>query len=547
MKLVTRAQMRELEQAGVAAGVSLGEMMESAGLAVAQEAWLLLGVIAGRRVLVLAGPGNNGGDGLVAARHLADWEADVAVYTPAPRPPDDAHVAALADRNVPIFDAADDPGYARLDEALAGAELVVDALLGIGSTRPLDGPMSATLERLAAARARNAPAQVVAVDIPTGVDADSGRADPLAVHADITVTFGASKVGLHTLPGSRHAGRIQVIDIGIPGDAECALPVELASNSWVRDRLPARPAGANKGTFGRVMAVAGSENYPGAARLCAEAAYRAGAGLVTIASARHVRDTVAASLPEATYLVLDDLTDPSAQIADALRMYDVLLIGPGIGRSEQMRDRVISLLARAPVNIAACVVDADALNEFAAAATPNPGGKPRLPTVLRPSVLTPHPGEMARLLGTSVEAVQADRLNLAIHAAGLWQHIVVLKGAHTVTAAPDGRAIVNPHANPLLAVAGTGDVLAGVIAGLLAQGAPPFEAAACGVYVHGLAAETRAGSVGDRGMVASELAAAIPVAIREIREGKRMIAPTRGGIESLVGLGQFGSREPPEA
>jgi NAD(P)H-hydrate epimerase len=270
---------------------------------------------------------------------------------------------------------------------------------------------------------------------------------------------------------------------------------------------------------------------------------------VTIACTSELRSVIATALPEATYLTLAGDHGDAGRISAVLESYQAVLVGPGIGRSDHAR-RLLTALQAAPAHTTTCVLDADALNELAPSQDASPWRTDGLfknwPS--ERAILTPHPGEMARLLGTTVDAVQSDRLKVAMDAASAWQQIVVLKGAHTITAAPDGRAMINPHANPLLAVAGTGDVLAGVIAGLAAQGMEPFEAAACGVYVHGLAGEELATQIGDRGLLASELAAAIPAAIREVREGKRMVARGRGGIDglaSLAGFGQFGGFDAP--
>lgn len=534
MKLVTTAQMRALEQSAVAGGTSLDDLMEQAGLAAAQEAWLSLGVVEGRRILVLAGPGNNGGDGLVAARHLADWGADVVVYMLAPRT-GDKNLDLLRERSVSCVVASDDADRASLQRALDGAEMVLDALLGTGRSRPIEGTLAEVLLRVRAATERAMPPKIIALDVPTGIDADSGRADPLAVTADVTVTFGLAKVGLYTLPGSEHAGRVEVVDIGVPKDAEAAVPLDLLGTAWVRDRLPKRPKSANKGTFGCVLVVAGSANYAGAARLAAEACYRVGAGLVTIACPASIQPMIAPALAEATWLPLADDGDALAgratgQIIAALASYDVLLIGPGLSQRNGVRDAVVRVLDAVPANVRACVIDADALNALAQ----TPAWPARLST---PVVLTPHPGEMARLLGTTVAAVQDDRLNIALTAVDEWRQVVVLKGAHTIVAAPDGRAAISPHANPLLASAGTGDVLAGAIAGLLAQGMAPFEAAACAVYLHGLAAEESGVEFADRGMLASELLPALPRAIRTVLHGRS----SRGGALPFAGIGDLGA------
>jgi NAD(P)H-hydrate epimerase len=529
--------MRTLEQAAVDAGTPLDALMEQAGLAIAQEVWLLLGVASGRRVLVLVGPGNNGGDGLVAARHLADFDADVCVYMTSPREAD-RNLDLIRERGTTIFAAEQDTGFERLLEALAGAEVVIDALLGIGRSRPIDGPLAEILRRLSERLDAPQPPRVVAVDLPTGVDADTGQADPLAVTADLTVTFGVAKMGLYTLPGSEHAGRIEVVDIGLPKAATEALPVELLTTAWVRDHLPMRAKSGNKGTFGKVIVVAGSSNYIGAVRLCGEACYRAGAGLVQVAAPAHVRESVAASLPEATWLAINEedgalASAAVATLAGATSKSDVLLIGPGLSLHGAVRSVVPELLEKLSAASRGAVVDADGLNALAEDHGWERGINARI-------ILTPHPGEMARLLGTTIEAVQAHRLKTAIEAAAAWNQVVVLKGAHTIIAAPEGHAAISPFANPLLAVAGTGDVLAGMIAGLLAQGMGAFEAAAAGVYIHATAAEEMKEEYGDRGLLARELLPAIPRAIRTILQGRRqtVTASPRSGLDlsALAGL-----------
>jgi ADP-dependent NAD(P)H-hydrate dehydratase / NAD(P)H-hydrate epimerase len=311
MKLVTSAQMRELEAAAVAAGGSEAQMMEEAGLAVAQEAWMLLGTLEGRRILVLAGPGNNGGDGLVAARHLFDWGAEVGVFMPKGHRVEE-RLGEIRQREILLIDAKE-AGSAPLETLLPGVDLVVDALLGMGQARPLeDGePIALALEQLKAARAGYQPPKVVAVDLPTGVNADSGSVDPRTVEPDMTVTFGLPKVGMYQAPASGVLGRVQVIDIGIPRAAQEAVQLELLTARWVRSQLPERPEGANKGAFGKVLVVGGSRRYVGAVQLAATAAYRAGAGLVTVATTEAVTNLVAAAIPEATWL-----PQPAAKTAD---------------------------------------------------------------------------------------------------------------------------------------------------------------------------------------------------------------------------------------
>ncbi|MCH8994755.1 MAG: NAD(P)H-hydrate dehydratase [Chloroflexi bacterium] len=504
--------MQALEQRASAQGRPPSVLMEDAGLGVAQEVWINLGAVPERKVVVLVGPGNNGGDGLVAARHLHDWGAKVIVLLLKERGKDDPNLQQFVERKVAVQLAADGD----LDEALAGADAVIDALLGTGRSRPLDGVIADVLDRVGRARdAGPATAKLFAVDLPTGVDGDTGAVDPHTLRADVTVALGCSKVGLHTLPGAEYPGQLEVVDIGLPADAVEALPVELLNARWVRERLPPRPAGANKGTFGRVLVVAGSKLYVGAARLAALGALRAGAGLVTVACPASVQPLIASGLTEATYLPLAEAggfvaAEAAVEVARALGGYDALLLGPGLGQGAQQEGFVRQLLSSLTEDGPPVLIDADGLNSLAKL----PRWWERVPARC---VLTPHPGEYARLTCRSVAEIQADRLSAATAASSEWGQSVVLKGAYTVVAAPDGRAGVNPYANPALASAGTGDVLAGAVAAFMAQGLAPFEAACCGVYLHAAAAEGLRADLGESGLLAGDLLPELPRTLRGLR------------------------------
>jgi ADP-dependent NAD(P)H-hydrate dehydratase / NAD(P)H-hydrate epimerase len=514
VKLVTADQMRRLEASAEHAGVSTAELMENAGLAAAQEGWMLLGTLEGRIIAVLVGPGNNGGDGLVAARHLHDWGADTRVYLSRERD-EEPNLTQLRDRGLQITSAGQDPERRQLQELLAQAHLIVDALLGTGRSRPIEGTMAGILGDVAGARSRAVPPKLLALDLPSGLDADNGAVDALTPIADETVTFGLAKVGLYSSPGSAIAGRIQVVDIGIPAGAQDGLPLSLLTRAWAREHLPHRAENANKGTFGKVMVVAGSVNYVGAAFLAAASAYRAGAGLVTLAVPRSLQPALVPMVPEATFLPLPEregalAPESLAELRQGWDGYDVLLVGCGIGHRAQTQAFVHALLdEREPGEQPAIVVDADGLNALAADET-------WWTRFNQLAILTPHPGEFARLASMSVADVQADRVETALDHAQLWHKIVVLKGANTVIALPDGRAMLSPFANPALATAGTGDVLAGTIAGLLAQGLEPATAAATGVYLHGTAGELMSQSFGEAGGLAGDLLRLLPAARSEI-------------------------------
>jgi hydroxyethylthiazole kinase-like uncharacterized protein yjeF len=512
MKLATVAEMQRAERE---CGVPVEQLMENAGLGVAQEAWLMLGELADRKIVVLAGPGNNGGDGLVAARHLKDWGADVTVVLLKARGEDDVNLKTLVEREVPVI--VLDEYATKLDEILAGTELVIDALLGTGRAREIKGELADVLDKLGEARSRRVAPRLLAVDLPTGVDADTGAVDPHTVAADQTVALGWSKVGLHTPPGAQYAGRVEVVDIGIGPQHASSIQTELLTAPWARSALPARPPGAHKGTFGSALIVAGSPQYVGAAALSCTGALRVGTGIVTLACGRSVYPMLASKLTETTFEPLDDkdghLTAEEAYaVRRALeRRYEALLVGPGLGQHGYVTAFVRALLPMlTPDDVNAVVVDADGLNNIAKL-------EQWWEMLNVPAVITPHPGELSRLAGIETAEIQRDRLSAARNCASHWGLTVVLKGANTIVAAADGRARLSPFVNPGLATGGTGDVLAGAITGLIAQGVEPFDAASLGVYLHGLAAELVRRELGDAGMLAGDVAAALPRVIKELK------------------------------
>jgi ADP-dependent NAD(P)H-hydrate dehydratase / NAD(P)H-hydrate epimerase len=540
MKVFTVAEMVAAERAADAAGNSYAQMMETAGAAVAraiQERW----EVAGKEVLVLVGPGNNGGDGLVAGRYLAEAGAGVAFYLYRPRDAgEDENYAAIESMGLFSVTAGHDRQYDVLRLRLRTADILVDALLGTGVDRPIGGELADLMRQVQAGlRERvegnrfDEPALVsvaavtpdrrtgrpivVAVDVPSGLNSDSGALDPLAVSADLTVTFAGPKRGHFIFPGASAVGELVVADIGIGEELEpvAAVSLALATAEVARGLLPARPRDGHKGTFGWVLIAAGSAHYWGAPLLCGMGAYRAGAGLVALAVPRAVRPVAAGQLPEATYPPLpaeDDMDKATAAyLLATMNRYDALLLGPGLG--EEVHPFVAALLAEAE-RLPALVIDADGLNILAT--------MENWPQQLPPNtILTPHPGEMARLMGIPMAELKGqDRVTLARQQAEKWGHIVLLKGAFTVVAAPDGRALLLPFATPALSTAGSGDVLAGVIVALLGQGLEPFDAAVLGGYLHGAAGQLAGESVGDAGLLAGDIAAWV-MAVRQQLEGSR--------------------------
>jgi hydroxyethylthiazole kinase-like uncharacterized protein yjeF len=520
VRILTTAQMRQVEQDCARIGVSESDLMENAGKAVAEEVRRILGDIDQQRILIMVGPGNNGGDGLVAARHLHDWGANVNVGLFSQRPTNDPNLKQVRGRDIRVIDVSEE-GVSRFDELLASTSVVIDALFGTGKTRPIRGIFLQALDSVSRAKRKQPDFRIIALDLPSGLDADTGAVDPACLYVDDTITLGFPKAGLFISPGAERVGKVTVVDIGIPeylAEQATQTTKELITSEWAKSVLPKRPLEANKGSFGKVLVVAGSINYIGAAYLACSGAVRVGAGLVTLATAGSLQHILASKLTEVTYLPLPDFR-PGIISADAVRLiqpelnnYNVLLLGCGLGKSQSAIKLVRSMLLRMKPGLASLVLDADALNTLAD--TPKWWQQ-----LTDDAILTPHPGEMARLAGVSVDKVQADRIGTAKKAAQEWHKTIVLKGAYTVIAAPAGDLAISPIANPGLASAGTGDVLSGAIAGLLAQGMSLFEAAACGVYLHGEAGEVVKARLGDAGMIATDLLPELPLVIKRLKEG----------------------------
>lgn len=568
IKVVSVDQMRAIERATDAAGVSYAQMMQHAGRAVAEVVKDLLGTeSSGRRVAVLVGPGNNGGDGLVAARILKEeTEAEVGCYLLKARGEDDDVFTAARNSGVFVAMAGDDQRWRVLKNMVSAADVVIDALLGTGARLPIEGDLKKLLQVAAGAlerdpfgrereeasravwpaaplpRSRSRPT-IVAVDCPSGLDTDTGALDPVTIPADLTVTFAAAKFGQLTFPGAAAVGELVVVDIGTPPDLPelSGIKVELADGAAVGRLLPRRSPDSHKGTYGRAVIIAGSVNYTGAAVLAGEAAYRSGAGLVTMAVPQAIYPILAARFRETTWLLLPHdmgvISEKAIEVLrDELGEAQAMLLGPGLGREDSTKAFMRGLFHgerqakrgsigfRAPDQgervaekrfefPAPLIIDADGLNllsEIDEWWKLLPAG----------TVITPHPGEMSRLAGITSDAIRADRIGVAASRAAAWNCVVVLKGAFTVVAEPGGRVVVIPFATDALATAGTGDVLSGCIAGLVAQGMEPFEAAVAGAYLHGLAGRIAGEKVGvTRSVVAGDVANALPDAFARVEAG----------------------------
>jgi ADP-dependent NAD(P)H-hydrate dehydratase / NAD(P)H-hydrate epimerase len=491
-ELLTSAEMAEADRLSIAGGIAGSELMESAGRAVAEA--VAERHPSGSRVVVVAGPGNNGGDGFVAARLLAERGARV-------------EVMLLGDIGRLKGDAAraakkwTGPVAAAKPKALAGADVVIDALFGAGLDRPVEGIARALIEAINAGRA---PAY--AVDLPSGINGTSGAVLGVAVQATHTITFFRKKPGHLLLPGRLHCGAISVADIGIPASVLEKIAPKTFENVpplW-RRFFPVPKYQGHKYDRGHAVVVSGPAWSTGAARLAARGALRAGAGLVTIASPRDALAVNAAT----NLAVMVRPVDGAAELAKFLsdRRLNALAIGPGVGVGEATCERVLAALA----GERAVVLDADAITSFAA--DPQRLAKALKARSARATILTPHEGEFSRYFFALDKRAQApSKLERARLAAKLVGAVVVLKGADTVVAAPDGRAAIAANAPPYLATAGAGDVLTGMAAGLLAQGMPAFEGAAAAVWLHGEAA-----AAFGPGLIAEDLPQTLPRVFRAL-------------------------------
>jgi ADP-dependent NAD(P)H-hydrate dehydratase / NAD(P)H-hydrate epimerase len=537
--LLTAAEMRAADAAAIS-GLGLPSLilMENAGRGLAGIIRREVDAGDGARrdgdVAIVCGAGNNGGDGLVAARHLA--RAGVPVHVVLTAPPDaargDAALNLTALQRMGGVAIADGSGWtteAPWRNWFAGAAIVVDAIFGTGFRGALEGVPAAAVAAMNAASARK-----IAVDVPSGLNADTGRADGVVFRADVTATMGACKLGLF-VDADAPVGRVEVVELGVPilvdgrgaGAGGAGVRTHLLDEPGIAAMLPRRRASAHKGSAGHLLVVAGSPGKTGAAVLVGQSALRSGAGLVTIASTapgQAALDAKVVELMTARYAkgAEVDGDEAVAALTKLAEHSQAIAIGPGIPTGDGMHAVVRRLAAAATRPM---VLDADALNALGTDA----------PTVLAaapaPRVLTPHPAEMGRLTGLSTADVQADRLGVARRLAAATRAIVVLKGARTVIATPDGRAFVSPIACAALATAGSGDVLCGVIGALLASGADPLEAAQIAVFVHGLAGEALSVDLGD-GVAAGDLPIAIASVIARLQhrgEDRRAVTPPAGG------------------
>jgi len=516
MLVVTAKEMRELDRLTIEKyGVPSLTLMERAGEGLSRYLIERYSKAVKKGVLVVAGRGNNGGDGLVVARHLKKKRIPCEVVLLAPR----EDLSSDAAENLKAYlkirgkvTCLEGRDLAPLSGKFKDHGILVDAILGTGLGKEVRGLYADVIEAM---NACGLP--IVAVDMPSGLDTDLGRPLGVAVQAESTVTFGYPKLGQLVHPGPAYVGELAVVDIGIEPKAvaEVSPPTELLEREEVRWLVRPRDPDTHKGHYGHLLVVAGSRGKTGAAILACRGAMRAGTGLVTLAAPRSLNGIFAGALVESMTESLggatgDDLEAPGDE--EWRRLLDrksALLFGPGIGLKDGARGALWWLLRNLDIP---WLIDADGLTLLAE----DPG---RLKAAKRPPLLTPHPGEMARLIGSDTATVNADRVAVArAFAVGHRCH-VVLKGARSVIATVDGKVYINPTGNPGMASGGMGDVLAGVVAGMLAQGLGDEDALKLGVYLHGFVGDRVAGERGEAGMIATDIVEGLPAGIKRLKEG----------------------------
>lgn len=488
-------------------------LMENASRGVFEVIASAVGDVRGKRALIVCGKGNNGGDGFAAARHLHNAGAAPTVALAAARK-EIAGDAAVNLRvceklKIPITIIGAEAAAKKFAGMIRGADFVVDALLGTGVRGPVK-PLFASI----IGAVNEFGGEIFAVDVPSGLSVDDGKVHNICVRATRTVTFGMPKIGLYVYPGAEFAGKVYVVDIGIPVGVLSRVDsrVELTPRGLLKRAFAPPERGAHKGDCGKLLIVGGSRGMSGAAALAAAAALRTGAGLVYIAAPESLANIIDRKITEGVVLPMPESggalceTALPALVERAARV-DAMVLGPGIGLTDGVRKIVAGLLRS--VN-APLIIDADALNVVSAA----PG---ILSKTRRPAIVTPHAGEMARLTSLSAADVQGARLETAVGFARQRKTITLLKGAYSIIASPRGEVRINPTGNPGMATAGSGDVLSGIIGALAARGVEPFDAAAAGAWLHGAAGDLAAATAGQRGMTASDIVRKIPAALMALK------------------------------
>jgi hydroxyethylthiazole kinase-like uncharacterized protein yjeF len=515
MKLATASQMQDLDRKTIqGCGIAGIVLMENAGRGAAELLVRSFPEVRTGWVAVLAGRGNNGGDGFVMARHLMNWGIATKVYlfssTDDVKGDARTNLESWLKIGGELIEIPYRGNFTKSKKELADASLIVDALFGTGLHSEVTGVVKDVISFI-----NSLPTPVMAVDIPSGLDATGGTVLGAAMRADLTATFGLAKIGQAVEPGIDYVGRLDVVDIGIPRSviAEVDITVHLIDPEELHPGLlDPRPSQAHKGDYGHLFVLAGSPGKTGAAAMICQGAVRTGAGLVTLGISASLNPILEAKLTEAMTEPLPDAgsgylsPDASERITQLLKGKTACALGPGISTQPQVQELLLALVPAITVPL---IIDADGITAVAS--------RPEIMKECKgPVILTPHPGEMARLVGITPKKVQDDRIGVAKNFATTYECIVVLKGNRTVIATPDEKVYINPTGNPGMASGGMGDVLTGMIGGLIAQGLSPVDAALWGVYLHGLAGDIAVQTVGEISLIAGDILDYLPDALTEV-------------------------------
>lgn len=513
MKIVTKAEMQAIEKSAHMNGISTDTLMKNAGRGIADNAEIIMGGVQGKSVVVLIGAGNNGGDGIISAVYLRNYGASVTIFICVKSRVQDKNIKKAESLGILVYDVSEGDKDRIVFNKCLKADLIIDGILGTGNNRQIKQPLS---EILSGASESNTT--VLAIDVPTGLDSDTGCFDEHGLKANVTGALGYAKLGSISNQDRTISGSIKVIDIGIPNGLDTKIQKEIIDKPLIQKLLPVRKNNTNKGTFGKTIIFAGSPSYIGAAALAGRAALRSGVGLVCLALSARVYEQISGTIDEVIFHVMpkndnDDfiLNKSAGQLAKKSGNFGSFLIGPGLGQ-EVETIKFFKTLIKSIDNSVPLIFDADALNILS-------NIHKWWEIIDNPKILTPHPGELSRLLGISVKNIQENRIETAKIASKTFNSIVVLKGAGTIIADPKKYVRISPWANSGLAKAGTGDVLSGLLAGILAQMPNPlFDAASLSVYLHGLAGDLSKKKYGTYGMVASDVISCLPDAFRTFHD-----------------------------
>lgn len=516
MKVATSQEMRDIDKYAIEKlGIPGVVLMENAGLKVFAYVKKMLGKVENKTIKIFCGKGNNGGDGYVAARHLLNHGANVEVYLLGEKKSvsGDAEINLniLLNMGIGVKEILTENDVIEINNDIKQCDLIIDAIFGTGIRGEIQGPARSLINNI-----NHSGKPVLSIDIPSGIQGDTGKICGVCVKASATVSFALPKLGLLLYPGAEFVGKLIIADIGIPQKAVDSVVItsEVITEKNVKPLFPKRSPDTHKGNYGRVLILAGSAGFTGAAALTAMGALRSGAGLVTLGIPESLNPIMEVKLTEAMTMPLPETPVHTLSlnalpvIIERINEFDAIAVGPGLSNNKEIYTIVKGVIKNCKKPI---VIDADGLNVLAGAAEVLKNAK-------SPIIITPHPGEMARLMNTTTSEIQGNRIEIAKKAASELKSIVILKGARSLIAHPDGRLAVNLTGNPGMATGGSGDVLTGILAGLLAQGLSPYDAAVAGVYLHGLAGDFAAKKHSQRGLVAGDILSELPGVLKVLEK-----------------------------